>query len=257
MTEKKIDTNTVLKVQNLFLSYGEYEVLKEISFTTSRGKCLVVMGSSGCGKSTLLKSMIGLLHPMSGKVLIDGIDIWEVKPDDMSSIMRKFGVLFQGGALWGAMNLIENVALPLKLHTNLKDSEIDDLSKYKLNLVGLSGFEEFYPSQLSGGMKKRAGLARAMSLDPDILFLDEPSAGLDPINSGRLDDLINELKENLGISFVVVTHELTSIFDIADDSIYLDGGTKTMIDRGKPEFLRSSSSHEVVKHFLNRGGVGR
>jgi phospholipid/cholesterol/gamma-HCH transport system ATP-binding protein len=164
-------------------------------------------------------------------------------------------VLFQGGALWGSMNLIENVSLPLKTYTDLKDSEIDDLARYKLNLVGLSGYGDFYPAQLSGGMKKRAGLARAMALDPDILFLDEPSAGLDPINSHRLDNLINELKDSLGITFVVVTHELASIFEIADDSIFLDGKSKTIVACGKPDSLRSSSSIDVVRDFLTRGKV--
>jgi phospholipid/cholesterol/gamma-HCH transport system ATP-binding protein len=213
------------------------------------------MGSSGCGKSTLLKSMVGLLSPQTGKIFLDEINIWEVESRNISSVLRKYGVLFQGGALWGSMNLIENVSLPLKTYTDLKDSEIDDLARYKLNLVGLSGYGDFYPAQLSGGMKKRAGLARAMALDPDILFLDEPSAGLDPINSHRLDNLINELKDSLGITFVVVTHELASIFEIADDSIFLDGKSKTIVACGKPDSLRSSSSIDVVRDFLTRGKV--
>jgi phospholipid/cholesterol/gamma-HCH transport system ATP-binding protein len=255
MTQVKQSEHPILKVKDLSLAYGDYQVLKDVSFDAERGKCLVVMGSSGCGKSTLLKSMVGLLSPQTGKIFLDEINIWEVESRNISSVLRKYGVLFQGGALWGSMNLIENVSLPLKTYTDLKDSEIDDLARYKLNLVGLSGYGDFYPAQLSGGMKKRAGLARAMALDPDILFLDEPSAGLDPINSHRLDNLINELKDSLGITFVVVTHELASIFEIADDSIFLDGKSKTIVACGKPDSLRSSSSIDVVRDFLTRGKV--
>ena len=255
MTQVKQSEHPILKVKDLSLAYGDYQVLKDISFDAERGKCLVVMGSSGCGKSTLLKSMVGLLSPQTGKIFLDEINIWEVESRNISSVLRKYGVLFQGGALWGSLNLIENVSLPLKTYTDLKDSEIDDLARYKLNLVGLSGYGDFYPAQLSGGMKKRAGLARAMALDPDILFLDEPSAGLDPINSHRLDNLINELKDSLGITFVVVTHELASIFEIADDSIFLDGKSKTIVACGKPDSLRSSSTIDVVRDFLTRGKV--
>ena len=255
MTQVKQSEHPILKVKDLSLAYGDYQVLKDVSFDAERGKCLVVMGSSGCGKSTLLKSMVGLLSPQTGKIFLDEINIWEVESRNISSVLRKYGVLFQGGALWGSMNLIENVSLPLKTYTDLKDLEIDDLARYRLNLVGLSGYGDFYPAQLSGGMKKRAGLARAMALDPDILFLDEPSAGLDPINSHRLDNLINELKDSLGITFVVVTHELASIFEIADDSIFLDGKSKTIVACGKPDSLRSSSSIDVVRDFLTRGKV--
>ncbi len=247
------EKNPILKVENLNLSYGDYQVLENVSFCANKGECMVVMGGSGCGKSTLLKSMIGLLPPNEGKVLVDSIDLWSLKPHEKTSILRKYGVLFQGGALWGAMNLIENVSLPLETHTDLRSSEIEELARYKLNLVGLSGYGDFYPSQLSGGMKKRAGLARAMALDPDVLFLDEPSAGLDPINSHRLDNLINELKLSLGMTFVVVTHELPSIFDIADDSIFLDGQTKTLLEQGLPIQLREDSKYERVRSFLHRG----
>ena len=242
----------ILEVEHLKLSYGDYQVLENVSFSAKKGECLVVMGGSGCGKSTLLKSMIGLLPPNEGKVLVDSVDLWSLKTQEKNSIFRKYGVLFQGGALWGAMNLVENVSLPLEIHTELRSSEIEELARYKLNLVGLSGYGGFYPSQLSGGMKKRAGLARAMALDPDILFLDEPSAGLDPLNSHRLDNLINELKVSLGMTFVVVTHELPSIFDIADNSIFLDGQTKTLLEKGLPSHLRENSKYERVRSFLKR-----
>ncbi len=253
MSLVRSNISPILEVEGLNLSYGDYQVLENISFSAKKGECMVVMGGSGCGKSTLLKSMIGLLPPNEGKVFVDSIDLWSLKSQEKNSIFRKYGVLFQGGALWGAMNLVENVSLPLEIHTELRSSEIEELARYKLNLVGLSGYGEFYPSQLSGGMKKRAGLARAMALDPDILFLDEPSAGLDPINSHRLDNLINELKVSLGMTFVVVTHELPSIFDIADDSIFLDGQTKTLLEQGLPAHLKENSEYECVRSFLQRG----
>ena len=253
MTDFSQQTHKILRVNNLQLAYGDYEVLKGVSFHALRGECLVVMGGSGCGKSTLLKSMVGLLEPLDGEITVDSQNVWSLDVDVQDAVVRKFGVLFQGGALWGSMNLLENVSLPLEIYTDLNPSEIEGLARYKLNLVGLSGYSEFYPAQLSGGMKKRAGLARAMALDPDILFLDEPSAGLDPVNSHRLDNLINELKESLGITFVVVTHELASIFDIADYSIFLDGKKKTLVDQGKPADLRENSKFEEVRAFLHRG----
>ena len=253
MTDFSQQTDKILRVNNLRLAYGDYEVLKGVSFHALRGECLVVMGGSGCGKSTLLKSMVGLLEPLDGEITVDSQNVWSLDVHVQETVLRKFGVLFQGGALWGSMNLLENVSLPLEIYTDLNPSEIEGLARYKLNLVGLSGYSEFYPAQLSGGMKKRAGLARAMALDPDILFLDEPSAGLDPVNSHRLDNLINELKESLGITFVVVTHELASIFDIADYSIFLDGKKKTLVDQGKPADLRENSKFEEVRAFLHRG----
>jgi phospholipid/cholesterol/gamma-HCH transport system ATP-binding protein len=243
----------VLRVENLNLTYGEYEVLSGVSFEVRDGSCLVVMGGSGCGKSTLLKSLVGLLEPAAGEVFFDSNNLWASGPEDREKILRGFGVLFQGGALWSSMNLLENVSLPLETYTELSNSEIARVAEYKLGLVGLSGYEEFYPSQLSGGMKKRAGLARAMALDPQILFFDEPSAGLDPLSSRRLDDLINELKESLGITFVVVSHELASIFEIADDSIFLDAKSKTLLQQGSPAWLLENSEHDHVRSFLSRG----
>ncbi|MAH26548.1 MAG: polyamine ABC transporter ATP-binding protein [Opitutae bacterium] len=243
--------NPIITVKNLQLAYGEHLVLQDVSFDIKQGTCLVVMGGSGCGKSTLLKSMVGLLEPVQGEISISGERLWDANSNG-SKIFNKFGVLFQGGALWSSMTIRENVALPLEVYTELAEKEIEDIVRYKLSLVGLSGFENFHPSQLSGGMKKRAGLARALALDPKILFFDEPSAGLDPITSKRLDDLITELKESLGMTFVVISHELASIFDIADDAIFLDAKSKTLLDRGPPRTLLDQSNHQDVVDFLTR-----
>ena len=243
--------NSIVRVENLTLAYDDYVVLNDVSFEVERGMCLCVMGGSGCGKSTLLKSMVGLLEPINGDVIINKSNLW-TDSSRTNQVLQEFGVLFQGGALWSSMTIQENVALPLEIYTDLKEEDIRDIVGYKLSLVGLSGFESFYPSQLSGGMKKRAGLARALALDPKILFFDEPSAGLDPITSKRLDDLINELKESLGMTFIVVSHELASIFDVADDAIFLDAKTKTLLDQGHPDFLLKNSRHLEVIDFLNR-----
>ena len=251
------DHPTALRVEKLDLAYGDYEVLRDVSFEVRDGRCLVVMGGSGCGKSTLLKSLIGLLAPTSGRVFFHSDDLWASDSKKRLDILRRLGVLFQGGALWSSMNLLENVSLPLETYTDLSDTEISQIAEYKLSLVGLSGYEEFYPSQLSGGMRKRAGLARAMALDPKVLFFDEPSAGLDPLTSRRLDDLINELKDSLGMTFVVVSHELASIFEIADDAVFLDAKSKTLLDRGNPTWLAENSEHEHVRDFLNRGKATR
>ena len=243
--------DTIISVKGLSLSYGEFAVLQDVSFNVRKGTCMVVMGGSGCGKSTLLKSMVGLLEPIKGGITINGYQLWK-KTSNASEILRQFGVLFQGGALWSSMTIKENVALPLETHTDLSAEDIREIVRYKLGLVGLSGFEDLYPSQLSGGMKKRAGLARALSLDPKILFFDEPSAGLDPITSRKLDDLITELKESLGMTFVVVSHELASIFEIADDAIFLDAKTKALIEQGTPRFLLENSNNQQVIDFLKR-----
>lgn len=242
----------VLGVEDLSLSYDSFDVLRGVSFEARRGRALVVMGGSGCGKSTLLKSLIGLLEPVTGKVKYGREDFWAAGERERACLLRRFGVLFQGGALWSSMTLRENVSLPLETFTDLSVSEIRELTEYKLALVGLSGFGDFRPAQLSGGMRKRAGLARAMALDPEILFFDEPSAGLDPIASRRLDDLILELKEGLGITFFVVTHELASIFAIADDSLFLDAESKTLLARGLPSELRDHHPDPKVRRFLRR-----
>jgi phospholipid/cholesterol/gamma-HCH transport system ATP-binding protein len=211
------------------------------------------MGGSGCGKSTLLRHLIGLKSPAKGQVYFDDVSFWETEPDEQETIKRGFGMLFQSGALWSSLTLAENIALPLGEYTKLSTVEISEIVSLKLALVGLAGFEEFYPAEISGGMQKRAGLARAMALDPDILFFDEPSAGLDPISSRRLDELILELRESLGATIVVVTHELASIFTIGNNSVFLDPETRTMIASGDPKLLRKECPDPKVRSFLNRG----
>jgi phospholipid/cholesterol/gamma-HCH transport system ATP-binding protein len=244
-----------IDVQGLTLAYGESVIQRDLTFGVRRGDVHVVMGGSGCGKSTLLRVLYGLLPPAGGRVLIESTDFWAAAPAQQDALRRRMGVLFQSGALWSSLTLAENVSLPLGEYTTLKPAEIRDVVALKLALVGLAGFEDYYPAEISGGMRKRAGLARAMALDPDILFFDEPSAGLDPISSRRLDELILEVRDSLGTTIVVVTHELPSIFAIADDSVFLDAGTKTMIARGDPKTLRTDCTDERVRAFLNRGAA--
>jgi phospholipid/cholesterol/gamma-HCH transport system ATP-binding protein len=243
-----------LSVSDLSLAYGSFQVLENVAFDVRQGSCTIIMGGSGCGKSTLLKSLIGLLKPSRGKITLEGKDLWDVRNSQRQNLLRRCGVLFQGGALWSSLNIIENLSLPLQTHTKLDEKEIRELALYKLSLVGLSGFEQFYPSEISGGMRKRAGIARAMILDPSVVFLDEPSAGLDPVNSKRLDDLINELKQSLGVTFVVVTHELASIFEIGDHSVFLDAKSKSVIAQGSPKFLLQNCENLDVQSFLKRKG---
>lgn len=235
------------------MRFGDYLVQRDISFEIARGSVFVIMGDSGSGKSTLLRHMVGLMPPAAGEVLYDGENFWAADDDRRAAISRRFGVLFQGGALWSSMTLAENVALPLAQYTSLSPREIDDMVSFKLALVGLRGFEQYYPSQISGGMRKRAGLARAMALDPDILFFDEPSAGLDPLSSRRLDELILELRDSLGATIVVVTHELASIFTIADDSVFLDAERQTAVAHGDPRHLLHQCPEAKVRDFLARG----
>ncbi len=249
------DSDIRIAVQDLDMVFDTYVVQRDVNFSVRRGSVFIVMGASGCGKSTLLKHMIGLERPARGDIYYDGEGFWAATPERRMQISRRFGVLFQSGALWSSMTLAENVALPLHEYTKLGAAEIAELVSLKLALVGLRGFEGFYPSEISGGMRKRAGLARAMALDPDILFFDEPSAGLDPISSKRLDDLILELRDSLGTTVVVVTHELASIFDIGDDSIFLDVETRTPIARGNPRRLLAESQDPRVITFLRRGEV--
>lgn len=240
-------------VEDLTLAYGDTVVQRDLNFTIARGDVFVIMGGSGCGKSTLLRHMVGLQAPAEGRVFYDGVSFWESEPQVRRRMMRNFGILYQAGALWSSMTLLENVALPLKAHTALDPAEIVDRVRFKLALVGLSGFEAYYPSEISGGMRKRAGLARAMALDPEILFFDEPSAGLDPVSAHRLDALILELRASLETTIVVVSHELASIFAIATNSVFLDAGAKTMLAVGPPVTLRDHSQHPEVRHFLTRG----
>jgi phospholipid/cholesterol/gamma-HCH transport system ATP-binding protein len=242
-----------IEIRNLTMAYGSYVVMRDINAQIKRGSVFVIMGNSGSGKSTLLRHMLGLQRPVQGDVLYDGSSFWGMDDEARGAQLRKYGVLFQSGALWSSMTLAENVALPLVEYTDWTASDREDIARLKLALVGLTGFEDYYPSQISGGMRKRAGLARAMALDPEILFFDEPSAGLDPISSRNLDELILELRDGLGATVVVVTHELASIFTIADDSIFLDADSRTMRAQGNPKELLQHSADTKLKAFLTRG----
>jgi phospholipid/cholesterol/gamma-HCH transport system ATP-binding protein len=237
------------------MAYGSFVIQHDLDFVVERGEVFVIMGGSGCGKSTLLNHMVGLKQPVRGDVVYDGESFWGSPPESRDGLRRRLGVSFQAGALWSSMTLAENVGLPLQTFTRLPARQIREIVSLKLALVGLAGYEEFYPSEVSGGMLKRAGVARAMALDPDILFFDEPSAGLDPISSRRLDDLILELRDSLGATMVVVTHELPSIFAIADNSVFLDAETRTMIAYGNPKTLRDESPNPTVRTFLRRGAA--
>ncbi len=239
--------------KDITLAYGDFVVQRDLNFSVNRGDVFIIMGGSGCGKSTLLKVMIGLKEPASGDIYYDNVPFWASGEDQREVMKRRFGTLFQSGALWSSMTLAENVGLALTQYTTLSDAEVREVVSYKLMLVGLSGFEDYYPNELSGGMKKRAGLARAMALDPEILFFDEPSAGLDPISARLLDDLILELRDSLGTTIVVVTHELASIFAIGNNSVFLDADARTQLATGDPKELRDSHSNDVVRAFLRRG----
>jgi phospholipid/cholesterol/gamma-HCH transport system ATP-binding protein len=241
-----------ITVRDLDLRYGSYTVMHDVSFTVRRGDVFVIMGGSGSGKSTLLKAMIGLIEPAAGEVLYNDRSFTRADHHARQLASREFGVLFQFGALWSNMTLAENVALPLQELTKLGAGEIRDLVELKLALVGLASFRGFYPAEISGGMQKRAGLARAMALDPEILFFDEPSSGLDPISARRLDDLILQLRDSFQTTIVVVSHDLASIFAIANDCIFLDAGTKSVTARGDPKELLAHPPSAVVRAFLTR-----
>jgi len=242
-------------VEGVTMAFGSFVVQRDLNFRVNRNDVFIIMGGSGCGKSTVMRAMIGLQPPARGRIRFQGESLWEIDEDVRQNLMRHSGVVFQSGGLWSSMTLAENVGLPLGEYTDLKRQEIDEIARLKLALVGLTGFEDFYPSEISGGMQRRAGVARALALDPEILFFDEPSAGLDPISSERLDELILELKDSLGATIVVVTHELASIFTIASNCVFLDPQSKTQIATGNPTWLRDHSDNAMVREFLNRGRV--
>lgn len=243
-----------ITVRDLTMAYGSFVLQRDLNFTIYEGDIFIIMGGSGCGKSTLLRQMIGLKPPATGSVCYGSANFWELDDGQQASIIRKAGVLYQSGALWSSMTLAENVALPLQHYTDLTPAVIAELVTFKLSLVGLAGFEEFYPAQLSGGMRKRAALARAIAMDPEFLFFDEPSAGLDPISSRNLDQLILELRESLRATVIIVTHELASIYAIATNSVFLDSNSKTMLATGDPKtLLQQESTHPTVLQFLTRG----
>ncbi len=243
-----------ITVRDMVIAYDDLVLIEEVNFTIRRGDIFVIMGASGSGKSTLMRQMIGLKRPARGQVRYGGVSFWDADRDGREQLMRRFGVLYQQGALWSSMTLQENVALPLSEYTGLSAKDIREVASLKLALVGLAGFEDYYPAAISGGMRKRAGLARAMAMDPEVLFFDEPSAGLDPISSRRLDELIQDLRDSLGTTTVMVTHELPSIFAIADNSVFLDPDTRSQLAAGDPHDLLARPPDPKVEEFLTRGG---
>ncbi len=246
------EKRVAIKVMEMVAGYGEDIILNRINFEVYEGEIFVILGGSGCGKSTLLKHLIGLNRPMGGNIVIDGVDITDDKGGNFQQVLQQCGILFQSGALFGSMTVAENVALPIQEHTDLPASYIDNIVKIKLAQVSLAGYENHLPSEISGGMRKRAGLARAMALNPKILFFDEPSAGLDPITSAELDQLIIRLNRSYGTTMVIVTHELPSIFTVAHRVIMLDKRFKNIIAEGSPQYLRDNSQNTYVRQFFNR-----
>lgn len=252
MSQKEVK----IKVDDLTIAYGNFVLMKDITFEVKKGDVFIIMGTSGGGKSSLLRCLTGLVPPAKGDIWIDGIDFAKSDQAQKDLIMKRCGILYQSGAMFSSMTLAENISLPLQQYTDYSAKLIKELVSLKLALVGLTGFEEFYPSEISGGMKKRAGLARALALDPEIVYFDEPSAGLDPISSKLLDDLILDINQSLGTTIVVVTHELSSIFAIGNNSIFLDADIKGISGRGNPKELLKNPPNEKLLNFLTRGEKG-
>ncbi|HNX04149.1 MAG TPA: ATP-binding cassette domain-containing protein [Opitutales bacterium] len=248
-----MNDTTHIEVRNLTMAYGSRLIMQEVAFSVPRGTVTAIVGGSGCGKSTLLRHMLGLLEPVSGEVLYSGESFTAALPARRNEMLRRFGVTFQQGALWSSMTLLENVALPIEEYTKLPPGDVVSLARLKLSLVGLSGFEDYYPADISGGMRKRAGLARALALDPEVLFFDEPSAGLDPVSSRRLDELILKVCGTTGASVIIVTHELASIFAIAAQAVFLDVATKRVGAIGSPRELAQNPPSESVRSFFAAG----
>ncbi len=253
MSATPAPTTAKVSVRGLTMTYGTQVVMHDLDFEIFDKDIFVIMGGSGCGKSTLLRHLIGLLEPAKGSISYDGKDFTATDPSERTDIVRRFGVMYQSGALWSSLTLAENISLPMEESGKIQPKTLRDLVAYKLALVGLAGYENYYPSQISGGMKKRAGIARAMARDPDLLFLDEPGAGLDPLSSRRLDDLILRLRDSQGSTIVIVTHELASIFNISNRAIFLDSAIHTQGALGNPCDLRDHSDNPAVRLFLNRG----
>lgn len=242
-----------ITVNNLTMAYGDFLIQRDLNFTINQGDIFIIMGGSGCGKSTLMRHLVGLKQPKTGQILYGDQSYWECNKKQQQQIKTELGVMYQSGALWSSMTLTENISLLLEQYTPLNSKQIQRVASLKLALVGLKGFENYYPSEISGGMRKRAGIARAMTLDPEILFFDEPSAGLDPISAKNLDDLILELRDSLGTTMVIVTHELASMFAIGNNSIFLDQESKTMLAEGDPNKLLKECTNPKIQAFLTRG----
>lgn len=242
-----------ITVGNMTMGYGDFILMRDLNFTVYRGDVFAIMGGSGCGKSTLMRILVGLKSPHAGKVTYGDIDFWSLGEAARQQMMQRFGILYQSGALWSSKTLAENVGLALEFYTDLDPEQIREMVNLKLSLVGLSGFEDYYPSEISGGMRKRAGLARAIALDPEVLFFDEPSAGLDPVSAKNLDDLIIEINRSLGATVLIVTHELPSIFAIATNAVFLDTDTRTASATGNPKTMLETADNPNVIRFLTRG----